>query len=64
MSTQVEALLLEREGYLRRGLKDRVALVDAQLAHYGIAVETASADHSVETASRSKPKPRRVADAE
>jgi hypothetical protein len=64
MSTQVESLLIEREGYVRRGLKDRVAMVDAQLAHYGIAVETTSADHSAETASRSKPKTRKVADAE
>lgn len=62
MNTAVEALLLEREGYLRRGLKDRVAQVDAQLAHFGIAVETASAVPKAETASRSKPKPRQVAD--
>jgi hypothetical protein len=64
MSTEVESLLIEREGYLRRGLKDRVAQVDAQLALFGIATESASVAPSVETASRSKPKPRKVADAE
>jgi hypothetical protein len=41
----VQALLAEREGYVRRGLKDRVAQVDAQLARFGIAV-----DRRVETA--------------
>lgn len=44
--SDVEALLAERRGYLARGLANRVAQVDAQLAHYGIAV-----DASVETAS-------------
>lgn len=34
-STMVAALLRERESYQRRGLADRVALVDEQLAHYG-----------------------------
>ena len=62
MNTDVEALLIEREGYLRRGLKDRVAQVDAQLASFGVAVETASIEPKKETASRSKPKPRQVAD--
>jgi hypothetical protein len=31
----VAALLAERLGYVRRGLPDRVALVDAELARYG-----------------------------
>lgn len=44
--SEVEALLAERRGYVLRGLANRVAQVDAQLAGYGIAVET-----SVETAS-------------
>lgn len=35
MSEQVEALLFERAGYLRRGLPDRVAEVDTQLAAAG-----------------------------
>lgn len=37
--SMVEALLLERRGYVVRGLKDRIAAVDAALAVYGIAVE-------------------------
>lgn len=37
----VIGLLEEREGYVRRGLADRVALVDAELASFGVAVETA-----------------------
>ncbi len=35
MSDYVEALKLEREGYVRRGLKDRVAQVDAILRDLG-----------------------------
>jgi hypothetical protein len=31
MNKQIEALLIEREGYVRRGLKDRVKAVDAAL---------------------------------
>jgi hypothetical protein len=31
MKKQIEALLVEREGYIRRGLKDRVKAVDAAL---------------------------------
>lgn len=31
----IAALLREREGYERRGLKDRVGQVDEQLKHYG-----------------------------
>lgn len=38
----VAALLVEREGYVRRGLADRVAQVDAELARFGVAV---AADH-------------------
>jgi hypothetical protein len=34
-STMVEALLAERAGYARRGLADRVAQVDEQLAYHG-----------------------------
>jgi hypothetical protein len=37
----VAALLREREGYVRRGLPDRVAQVDEQLAHYGYAPQAA-----------------------
>jgi hypothetical protein len=31
----LDALAIEREGYVRRGLKARVAQVDAQIKHYG-----------------------------
>ncbi|MFK0155377.1 hypothetical protein ACIQVK_25290 [Streptomyces sp. NPDC090493] len=33
--TMIAALLREREGYVQRGLKDRVAQVDEQLKHRG-----------------------------
>jgi hypothetical protein len=62
MNTEVESLLFEREGYLRRGLQHRVAEVDAQLARFGIAVETASVAPTVETASRAKPRARKPVD--
>jgi len=35
MSSQIEALLIEREGYVRRGLKDRVKQVDDALRELG-----------------------------
>lgn len=35
MSKYIEALLIERRGYEVRGLQDRVAAVDAQLAELG-----------------------------
>lgn len=37
----VESLLAEREGYVRRGMEDRVAQVDQQLEHHGYAVKPA-----------------------
>jgi hypothetical protein len=63
MSSQpgiVQALLIERIGYERRGLRDRVALVDQQLAALGIAVESAALDPIEETATRKKPSRRRM----
>lgn len=36
-TSKVEALLVEREGYVVRGLKDRVAQVDAELEAFGLA---------------------------
>ena len=61
--SNIEALIWEREGYVRRGLKDRVAAVDAELAALGhkrgkadAEVETASATPAPETAS-AKPRP-------
>lgn len=62
MSKQIEALLSERAGYVNRGLKDRVASVDAELAHLGfshkyispptktVETETANLDVEIETA--------------
>lgn len=47
----VEALLLEREGYVARGRMDRVAQVDAELARFGVAV-----DAPVERRAGGKPK--------
>jgi hypothetical protein len=48
-SKEVQALLTEREGYVRRGLKNRVKAVDEALKAYGIAVESAPTE--VESAS-------------
>lgn len=38
-TTQAQALLQERESYVARGLKDRVAQVDAKLAELGIGAD-------------------------
>ncbi|MEU3667539.1 hypothetical protein [Streptomyces virginiae] len=40
----IAALLREREGYERRGEKDRVRQVNDQLAHYGYQPEQADED--------------------
>jgi hypothetical protein len=50
----IKALLAEREGYVQRGLKDRVAQVDALLKKIGnIEIgETATIENEVEVASR------------
>jgi hypothetical protein len=68
MNTQVEALLVEREGYVRRGLKDRVKAVDEALEALGHKtprvseiVETASVAPSEENASARKTATRRRA---
>jgi uncharacterized protein (UPF0335 family) len=57
MKNHVEALLVERAGYERRGLKDRVKAVDAALREVGFdhkymsdEVETASVEPVVERA--------------
>lgn len=58
MNTQIiEALLIEREGYVRRNLPDRVKQVDDALRHAGYTktnapVETATAEPVVERASK------------
>jgi len=44
MTTYAEALQIEREGYARRGLDDRVAQVDAEIER----VNAAEADDSEE----------------
>jgi len=47
MNKQIESLLVEREGYVRRGLKDRVKAVDESLRELGYEakyVETASVE--------------------
>jgi hypothetical protein len=56
-SSTVQALLIERIGYQRRGRLDRVAQVDELLARLGVAVEveTASVAPQSETAVRKKP---------
>lgn len=64
----VDALLVERAGYVRRGRKDRVAQVDAQLALFGIAVDDAvpsvevadSAVVSEKAVSKSAPRKRKA----
>lgn len=58
MNTQIiEALLIEREGYVRRNLPDRVKQVDDALRQAGYTkasaiVETATAEPVVERASK------------
>jgi hypothetical protein len=49
MSDNVESLLREREGYVNRGLANRVAQVDAQLERLGFKVE---AEPEVEAAAK------------
>ena len=55
--SEVEALLVEREGYVRRGLKARVAAVDEQLKRHGIAVEVETATVTPPTERAVKPRP-------
>ena len=56
MSKMIDALLAERAGYERRGLKDRVKAVDVALRDLGfdhkymLEVEVASVEPVVETA--------------
>jgi hypothetical protein len=65
MNKQIESLLVEREGYVRRGLKDRVKACDAVLDALGykakaIEVETAAIEPVAERATR-KAAPKRKA---
>jgi hypothetical protein len=41
--SQIRALLVEREGYLQRGLTDDVAEVDRQLEYFGHTLDVADA---------------------
>jgi hypothetical protein len=66
MSNQVNALLVERAGYVRRGLKDRVKQVDDALSALGYkmrdeapAKETASHEPEIERATSSRAPKRR-----
>lgn len=58
----VSDLLFEREGYVLRGLTERVRQVDAELAKLGVGVEDAPEvavePPAVETAVAAKPKRR------
>jgi len=66
MNQYIEALLIEREGYLKRGLVERVEAVDEALRGLGFdhkylsepKIETASFDVESEKATRKKPKKR------
>lgn len=63
--SDVEALLEERRGYVSRGLANRVAQVDAQLALLGIAVDApveTVADRAVpeQAVKRTPGRPRKV----
>ena len=67
-SKYINALLVERLGYERRGLTDRVAMVDEQLRAIGFdhkymtdsAVETAAVEPAVEQASIRRGKKKKI----
>lgn len=57
MNKQIDALLFEREGYVRRGLKDRVKACDDALTALGYKskvaeIETAAVEPVAERATR------------
>jgi hypothetical protein len=66
MSKMIDALLAERAGYERRGLKDRVKAVDAALRDLGFdnkyvpEVEVASVEPEVEKAVSKRGKKKKV----
>lgn len=47
MNKQIDALLVEREGYVRRGLKDRVKACDDALAALGYKSKVAEVETAV-----------------
>lgn len=56
----IQALLVERDGYVRRGLAERIEAVDASLHELGYnAVETADVDPGTERAINPKQRKRR-----
>lgn len=62
MNSHVAALLIEREGYIRRGRSDRVAMVDEVLRTLGCEIgniETTSVSPNQETTTRKKPSRRK-----
>lgn len=60
MEELVTALLREREGYVRRGLDDRVAQVDAELARLGHAVAGAEPEPEQEQEAPRRGRPRKA----
>lgn len=62
MDKQIQSLLIEREGYRRRGLIERVEAVDEALAALGyraIDIEVTTAEPSTEKAKRKSPRRRK-----
>ena len=51
----VSALLVERAAFARQGLADRVALVDAQLAHHGYEAPREAKQEPKRTATQKRP---------
>ncbi len=66
MDKKIQALLVERLGYERRGKTDRVAAVDEQLRalgyskHSAAPIETAAVEPQVERSAKRKSKKREI----
>jgi hypothetical protein len=56
---EINALLVERRGYEARGLRDRIAAVDAALAALGHEIETTSLCPETERATAPRARKRR-----
>lgn len=56
----IDALLREREGYVRRGLPKRVALVDEELRRAGYRVEEKAVRPVPETTAVKRGRPRKA----
>jgi hypothetical protein len=62
MNKHIQTLLIERDGYRRRGLIERVEAVDEALAALGyraIDIETMTVEPSTEQAKRKSPRRRK-----